>query len=228
MSKVTANYPSYSNSNVSVGGSTASTGVTDGVLTSSYGMSDSENSIYNYALSTLANILPQLNTFDSDTMENINSSVNAYKSSGISDINDLYNSSLYDIESDIASRFGNLDNSIFKDDVSELESERADAVSSFAQDVLSKRNELVSDELSQRYALVDLLSGLSNGIYGNALNLINTALGSSSNVNSYNNDLYNAFSKMENTSSGYNSNSFLSGLLGGADTSSIFGQLLGL
>lgn len=228
MSKVTANYPNYSSSEVSLGGSNAKTGVTDGVLTSSYDMSDAENSIYNYALDTLANILPQLNTFDTGTMANINSSVNAYRDSGITDINSLYKSSLYDIESDIASRFGNLDNSIFKDSVNDLESERADAVSSFAQSVLAKQNELVSDELTQRYALVELLSGVSDGIYSNALNLLGTALGSSSSANNYNSDVYDALSSMSSTSSSYSSQSLLSNLLNLGSNSSLFGGILGL
>lgn len=228
MSKVSTNYPSYSSSEVSLGGSTASTGVSDGVLTSSYDMSDSESSIYNYALSTLANILPQLNTFDSETKSSINSEVDAYRNSGIQDINNLYNSSLYDIEGDIASRFGNLDNSIFKDDVSDLESERSNAVSSFAQDVLSKQSELESDELTKRYALVELLSGLSDGIYGNALSALSSVLGSSSSLNNYNSDLYSALSDMASTNSNSDTSSLLSSLLNLSGNSSIFGTVLGL
>lgn len=229
MSKVSsANYPAYSSSSISVGDSTAKTGVKDGILTSSYDMSDAESAIYNYALNTLASILPGINTFDSDTLSSINSEVNAYKNSGIDKINDSYNSSLLDLENDAVSRFGNLDNSIFSDNLNDLEAERAGAVSSFAQDVLAKQSELQSDELTKRYALVDLLSGLSDDIYGNALKTISAALGSSSDYNNYNSSLYDAISALQSTNSRSSSNTtdaLLSSLLG---LSSGSGNLLNL
>lgn len=217
MSKVSsANYPAYSSSAISVGDSNATTGVLDGILTSNYDMSGDEASVYNYALKTLANILPQLNTFDTNTQSSIKSEVDAYKNSGIQTINDLYNSSLNDLENNIVSRFGNLDNSLFADNLDDIESKRADSVSSFAQDVLAKQSNLASDELTKRYALVELLSGLSGDIYNNALNAVGTALGSSSSANNYNNDLYNALSAIQSTNSGSgnNTNSLLSSLLG--------------
>lgn len=216
MSKVSSSdYPKYSSSSVSIGDSTATTGVLNGVLSSNYNMSDAESQIYNYALNTLASILPGINTFDTDTLNSIKSQVNAYKDDGIADINSLYNSDLTNLENDSVSRFGNLDNSIFTDNLGNLESERANAVSSFAQDVLSKQSELESDELTKRYALINLLSGLSDDIYSNALKTISTALGSSSDYNSYNSDLYsNALSALKSTNSSSSSNSVLSSLLG--------------
>lgn len=217
MSKVSsANYPNYSSSSVSMGGSTASTGVKKGVLTTDYDMSDNESAIYNYALSTLANILPQLNTFDTNTLSSIQSQVDAYKNSGIESINSIYNPMITNLENDIVSRFGNLDNSIFTDNLNDIESKRSDAVSSFAQNVLAKQSELESDELTKRYALAEFLNGLANNTYGNALSAISTALGGSANANNYNNDLYNAISALQNTnsSSNINANSLISSLLG--------------
>lgn len=234
MSKVTsANYPSYSSSSVSVGDSTANTGVKNGVLSSNYKMSGDQADIYNYALSTLASILPQLNTFDPSTEKSIQSQVDAYKNAGIEDINQTYNPMITSLENNISSRFGNLDNSIFGDDLSKIESERSKAVSSFAQDVLSKQSSLESDELTKRYALVNLLNGLADDTYNNALKTISTALGSSSSANNYNNDLYNALASMEriNSNSSNNTGSLLSSLLGlsgnsGNSDSSSIGSLL--
>lgn len=229
MSKVSsADYPKYSSSSVSVGKSKASTGVTNGVLTSDYNMSDDEANIYNYALNTLANILPQLNTFDTDTMSSIQSQVNAYKDSGLQSINKIYNPMITNLENDIASRFGNLDNSIFKDNLNDIESERSNAVSSFAQNILAKQSELESDELTKRYALATFLNGIANNTFDNALSAISTALGSSANANNYNNDLYNALNALKNTNSNsINPNSLISSLLGltGNPTSSLFSFL---
>ena len=229
MSKVSsADYPTYSSSAVSFGNSTASTGVKNNILTSSYDMSESESDIYNYALNTLASILPSINTFDTDTLSSIKSQVDAYKDAGISEINDLYNSSLTSLENDSASRFGNLDNSIFSDSLNDLESKRADAVSSFAQDVLSKQSELKADELTQRYALIELLSGLSNNIYSNALKAISTALGSSASYNNYNSDLYDALSDISSLGSNSKTSSLLSNLINEKGTGSLFSSILNL
>lgn len=223
MSKVSADYPSYSSSAVSVGDSKASTGVLNGILTSDYNMSDAESSIYNYALNTLASILPDVNTFNSDTQSDIKSEVDAYKNKGISTINDLYNSDLKNVENDAVSRFGNLDNSIFANNLDDLESERADAVSSFAQDVLAKQSSLESDELTKRYALIELLSGLSEGIYKNALSAISTAINGSSSANDYNTSLSNAISALQSTNSNSNTNltSLLSNIIGTTSGSSM-------
>lgn len=222
MSKVSsADYPTFSGSSVSIGGSKATTGVNNGVLSSNYQMSDGESAIYNYALNTLANILPGINTFDTGTQQDIQSQIDAYRNSGIEDINTLYNSSLMNLENDAASRFGNLDNSIFTDNLSNLESERSNAVSSFAQDILAKQSDLESDELTKRYALVNLLNGLTDDIYSRALKAISAALTGSSSLNSYNDSVYDALSAMQNRSSSSNNSttSLLSNLLGNSSSS---------
>lgn len=227
MSKVSSNYPSYSSSAVSVGDSTATTGVTGGVLSANYNMGQNESAIYNYALSTLANILPQVNTFSTDTINSMQSEIDAYKNSGINAINQIYNPMIASLENNIASRFGNLDNSIFGNNLNTIESQRSNAVSSFAQDIMAKQSELQSNELTKRYALVDLLSGLANNTYNNALNAISTALGGSTSANSYNSDVYKALSSMASTNQGTGTNSILSSLLGLSGNSN-YSSLLGL
>ena len=229
MSKVSSNYPSYNGSSVAVGDSTATTGVTGGILNANYNMGSNEAAIYNYALSTLANILPQINTFSTDTQNTMQSEMNAYKNSGVNAINQIYNPMIASLENNIASRFGNLDNSIFANNLNNIESQRSNAVSSFAQDILAKQSDLQSSELTKRYALVNLLSGVSNNTYNNALNAISTALGSSSSANNYNNDLYNAVSSIASTNSNSNNtpNSILSALLGLSGNSN-YSSLLGL
>lgn len=227
MSKVSsANYPQYTGSSVSIGNSAATTGVKDGILKSDYEMSEGQAAIYDYALSTLASILPKLNTFDTNTLASIQSQVNAYKDAGVKEINETYNPLITSLKNDIVSRFGNLDNSIFTNDLSSIESERADAVNSFAQNVLAKQSQLESDELDKRYTLVELLSGLSNDIYNNALKTLSTALSGSSDATDYSTQLYNALSNLSNAES-KNTNSILSNLLG-ISGGSLFGGSMDL
>src|SRR5574344_686618 len=146
MSKVSstpASYPTYTGSSISINGiPTSSTSLSNGTLNSSYNMSDSQKAVYNYAQSVLANILPQLNTFSPSTQEAMNSELNAYVQNGINDINSIYTPMITSTENDVASRFGNLDNSIFLDKLNEVEDKRSSAMNSFAQDILSKQSSL--------------------------------------------------------------------------------------
>lgn len=197
MSKVSSiDYPSFTNGQISVNGTpVANSTLANGVINSNYNMSDVEKYIYNYAQNTLANILPQLNVFSPDTMGSLQSQIDAYTNQGTNTIDSIYAPMIKSLKNDIASRFGNFDNSIFMDNLNSIESKRSQAVSSFAQDIMSKRNELINNELANRYAYADFLSQIQNQTANNILSYISAALGSSSNANSYNNNLYSALYK---------------------------------
>jgi len=218
MSKVSSvDYPSYTGSNVSVNGNNvSSTSLANGVLSSNYNMSDSEKAIYDYAQNTLANILPQLNVFSPDTQSNIQSQLDAYKAQGVDTINQTYTPMIKNLENDIASRFGNFDNSMFMDNLNGIESKRSDAVSSLSQDLLAKRNTLVDDQLNNQYTYADFLNNLQNQSYNNALSSISTALGGSSTANSYNNNLYSTLYKQAQASNSNSSSSAITSLLANA------------
>lgn len=176
MSKVSSqNY--FPSGSVDILGSSARTVGGENGISSSYSMSPTEARIYTYALDTLANSLPSVNVFDKNTIDEIQKLVDVYRDKGINSINSMYNSSLTDLKNDIVSRFGNLDNSIFGNSFNDIENSRANAVSSFAQDVLARTSDLKNEELSRRYALIDTLRGLSDGIYNKAINAINLSRG---------------------------------------------------
>ena len=216
MSKVSsADYPSYVGGQVSINNQPkATSGFANGAINSNYNMTDSEKAIYDYAQNTLASILPNVNTFSPDTLNALQSQLNAYKSNGENTINSIYTPMIKSMENDVASRFGNFDNSIFMDNLNNIESKRSNAVSAFAQDVLAKQSELEGNELNNRYNFINLLNGLQNQTYDNALSAINTALGSTSNANTYNSNLYNALYKqsLQNQNGTNNLNSTLSNL----------------
>lgn len=217
MSKVSsADYPTYTGGQVSINNQPVATAsLADGVLRSNYNMSDAEKALYDYAQQTLASIVPQVNVFSPETLSALQSQINAYKANGEDTINSVYTPMIKSLENDIASRFGNFDNSVFMDNLNNIESKRSDAISSFAQDVMAKQSDLENNELNKRYNYIDLLNTLQNQPIQNALNYINTALGSSSNANSYNTNLYNALYKqsLQNTGNTSGLNSTLSGAL---------------
>jgi hypothetical protein len=204
MSKVSSvgypNYPTYTNGQVSINNSpVASASLVNGAVSTNYNMPDSERAIYDYAQTTLANILPQVNTFLPETLNSFQSQLDAYTAQGTKTINNMYSPMIKNLQNDIASRFGNFDNSMFMDNLNSIESKRGDAVSAFAQDIMAKNSELVNNELKNRYAYIDLLNNMQNQPMQNALSYINTALGGSANANSYNNNLYNALYKQSSS-----------------------------
>lgn len=208
MSKVSSvDYPTYTSGQVSVNNKpVASASLVNGTVSSNYNMSDGEKAIYDYAQSTLANILPQVNTFLPETLNSLQSQIDAYTTQGTKTINNIYSPMIKNLQNDIASRFGNFDNSMFMDNLNSIESKRGDAVSAFAQDIMAKNSELVNNELNNRYNYINLLNTMQNQPLQNALSYVNTALGGSSSANSYNNNLYNALYKQSSSGQGDVSN----------------------
>lgn len=141
-----------------------------------YNMNQYEKALYDYAQKTLAQIVPNVNTFSADTLKNIQAQLDAYQNQGEQSINNMYAPLLYNLKNDIASRFGNFDNSMFLDNLNKIEYSRGNAIAQLAENILAKRNELVNDELSNRYNLINLLNALQGQSNSNAMNAISAAL----------------------------------------------------
>ena len=104
----------------------------------------------------------------------------------------MYTPMIDDLKTDIASRFGNFDNSVFMDNLNSIEENRAESINNLAQDVLAKRDELINNELSQRYTYLGFLQDLQNNINSNILNYISGSQQNSSAGNDYNARAYAA------------------------------------
>lgn len=188
MSKTTKTTPSY-NGNISVNGQSRANSWTDnGTVYSNYNMTDAEKAIYNYAQNALKDNMSQVNVFSPDVIKDMQSQVDAYTKQGQDIINNTYTPLITDLKNDIASRFGNLDNSSFMNNLNSIENKRATAESSLANDVMSKKNELVSDELQNRYDYLNFMNDIQNQMNDNILSYISKAVsnnsGSSSSSNS--------------------------------------------
>lgn len=138
----------------------------------SYNMNPYEEMAYNYANQSLYQNLPNVNVFSDNTMKNLNNEVNAYLKQGISNINSTYAPTIRQMQNDIARRFGNTNNSIFMDNLNDIESKRALAISDLAQDATLKRSELVNNELSNRYNYLNFLNNYQNQVYQNMLSTL--------------------------------------------------------
>lgn len=168
--------PQIVGGNISINGqSKANTNYQNGQLVTNYNMSPLEEQTLNYTQSKILNNLENINVFSPKTMDNIYKELNAYKLQGMNDINETYTPIIQELQENIASRFGNLDNSVFMDNLNSIESKRADAISDLATNLQSKQSSLINNELSNRYNYLNYLSNLQNSINNNMLNTINAS-----------------------------------------------------
>lgn len=187
-------YPNFSNGEVSLNGEVkASTKKTGDNISSNFNLSDFEEMALNYVQENFANNLKNINTFSPDTLKSINSQVNAFKNNAIKEIDGIYSPMINDLKNDIASRFGGFDNSAFLNDLKGIEANRASVVSSLAQDVEAKRNELQSNELAKRYEFLNFLSDYQNNFYDTLLNFVDSAQSNSEIGNSYSKNMSDSY-----------------------------------
>lgn len=149
----------------------------DGNISTNYNMSDDEESLLNYANSNLLKGLQDINVFSDEVQKNIQNQVNAYKSQGIKNINSTYTPMFRDLRNDIAARFGNLDNSVFMDNLNNIEQNRASAIEDLTQNILSKQAELYEQEMNYRYNYLNQLSAVKGDVNSNILSFLKMAAG---------------------------------------------------
>lgn len=180
-------YPSYSGGTIKVNGQKVATVKKKGdSINSSYNMPQTERGIYDYAQNALLSSLPNINVFSPEVQQGINSQLDAYKNQGMQTINSLYTPLLNNLKNDMASRFGNLNNSMFMDNLNNIEDKRAAAISTLAQNLLAQRNNLYDQEINRRYNYLNTMNNLQNQITDNMFKYLNLASQNSSSGNSYN------------------------------------------
>lgn len=186
-------YPSYSSGSVTINGkNVASTTKTKNGIQSSYNMTDTEKSIYDGIQNNLASSLSNLYTISDEKQAQWNSELEAYKNAGIKEINDIYTPMVNNLRDNIASRFGNLDNSIFLDNLDTITDKQVEAVSDLSNNIAMKQSELYSTELANRMSYISLLSSLNSTMNSNIMNYMQMALSNSESGNNYNSKSYQA------------------------------------
>jgi hypothetical protein len=185
-------YPSYSGGSVSVNGKkVASVTKKNGSINSTYKMSKAEKTLYNNIQKNLNKAVKNLGNFEKDK-KLWNQQLNAYKNNGIKEINSIYTPMETSLKNDISSRFGNLDNSVFLDKLSDITDNKAQAVANLSNSLLAKQDELYKNELSNRISYLSLLSGLDTNMNNRVLSILSQAQGNSSLGNNYGANAYNA------------------------------------
>lgn len=187
-------YPSYSAGSVEINGNNVATSTKKNKnnISSSYTMGDTEKSIYDGIQTNLATSLQDLFKISDETQNKWDAQLDSYKQSGIRNIENIYKPMETQLKNDIASRFGNFDNSIFMDNLSNITENKALAVSDLSEALLQKEDELYTNELANRLNYISLLSGLNTAMNNNMLSFMQLANANSSSGNSYNQNSYQA------------------------------------
>jgi hypothetical protein len=188
-----SSYPAYSTGNIVVNGNTVATTSKDkSGVTGSYNMSDTEKDIYDSVQSGLSSSLANLFEISDEKQALWNDELDAYKRNGIQEIEDIYTPMETELKNDIASRFGNFDNSIFMDNLSTITDNKAKAVADLTDSLLMKQDELYNDEMTNRMNYVTLLSNLNSIMNNNILSYLTASQSNSTSGNNYNNQAYTA------------------------------------
>lgn len=185
-----SSYPSYSGGTVTINGKDIAT-VTkkDGNIVSSYNMSKKDLDMYNSVQKNLNSAVKNLYNFSANK-KLWNQQLNAYKKQGIKNINSIYTPMEKSLKNDIANRFGNIDNSIFLSKLSDITDNKAQAVASLSDALLTKQNQLYAEELQNRINYISLLGGIQTNYTNTALAYLNMAKSNSESGNNYNSKSY--------------------------------------
>lgn len=199
-------YPAFSGGAVRVNGKTkASTTKNDDTVVLNYNMSDAEKNIYDSVLNNMSSSLGGLFTISDPQRQAWNNQLNVMQQQGLENIDNIYSPMQDSLKKDIASRFGNLDNSAFLNNLKKITDNKAKAAADLSYNLVLAQNDLYANELNNRMNLISLLNNLNNSINGNMLNYMNLSNQNSAAGNSYKqtaysnsqNNLYNQYQNMQ-------------------------------
>ena len=186
-------YPSYSGGTVNINGTNVSkTSKSGNSVNSEYKMNENEKNIYNSVQNNMANVLQDLFTISAPQRTEWQNQLSAMKNVGIHNINDIFNPLQISLKNDVASRFGNLDNSVFLDRLNSITDSKSKAVADLSNNLALAQNDLYNQEIQNRMNLLALLDGLNNSINNNILSYLGLANQNSNSGNQYNNLAYKA------------------------------------
>ena len=186
-------YPSYSGGAVSINGSNVSrTSRSGNSINSDYTMNQNEKKIYNSVQNNMANVLQDLFTISDPLRTEWQNQLSAMKNVGMQNINDIFNPLQITLKNDIASRFGNLDNSVFLDRLNSITDSKSKAIADLSNNLALAQSNLYNQEIQNRMNLLALLDGLNNSINNNILSYIGLANQNANSGNQYNNLAYRA------------------------------------
>lgn len=195
----TTKYPSYSGGAVNINGmNVAKTSRSGNSVNSDYNMNKTQKQIYDSVQNNMAGVLNNLFEISDPQRVEWQNQLSAIKNVGLQNINDIYTPLQNSLQNDIASRFGNLDNSVFLDNLNKITNNKSKAVADLSNNLALMQNDLYNQELQNRMNLLSLLDGLNNSINNNILSYLGLANQNANSGNQYNQARYQAMASQGN------------------------------
>ena len=186
-------YPSYSGGSVRINGTDiASVDKSGNKIHSNYNMSDAEARMYNSLQNNMASSMENLFSISDNERKQWQNELDALQKQGIQNINNSYTPMERNLKNDIASRFGNLDNSIFLNNLKNITNNKAQAVATLSDNLAAKQSNLYTQEIQNRMNLLNLLNGINSSINNRIIQYLNIANGNAASGSQYNQNAYNA------------------------------------
>lgn len=193
MGKTSKAYPQYGGGNVNINGkSIAYTSREGNNVVSHYNMSDNEKNIYDSVQNNMKSSLDNLFEISDPLRKSWDEQLKAIQNKGIENINDIYTPLQDNLRNNIASRFGNLDNSSFMNNLKKITNNKSKAIAELSNNLTLAQGDLYANELQNRINTINFLNGLNNSFNSNMLNYMGLANQNSASANTYNQAVYNA------------------------------------
>ena len=194
-----AKYPSYSGGAININGkNVAKISKNGNSINSDYYMGETEKKIYDSIQDNMSERLNSLLDISDPLREQWQNQLNAMQNTGIQNINDIYTPLQNNLKNDIASRFGNLDNSIFLDKLGAITNDKSKAMADLTNNLLTAQNDLYKQEILNRINVLALLDNLNNSINANILNYLEMAGQNANSGNQHNQASYQASMQRNN------------------------------
>ena len=192
-------YPAYSGGAVNINGfNVAKTSKKGDSVNSDYYMDKTQKQIYNSIQNNMADVLTNLFSISDAQRQEWNNQLSAMKNVGISNINNIYTPLQNNLKNDVASRFGNLDNSVFLDKLNAMTNNKSQAIADLSNNLALAQSDLYNQEIQNRINLLNLLDNLNNSINSNILSYLGLANQNSNFGNQYNQARYQATASQGN------------------------------
>ena len=192
-------YPAYSGGAVNINGfNVAKTSKKGNSVNSDYYMDKTQKQIYNSIQNNMADVLTNLFSISDAQRQEWNNQLSAMKNVGISNINNIYTPLQNNLKNDVASRFGNLDNSVFLDKLNAITNNKSQAIADLSNNLALAQSDLYNQEIQNRINLLNLLDNLNNSINSNILSYLGLANQNSNFGNQYNQARYQATASQGN------------------------------
>jgi hypothetical protein len=154
----------FANSSVAIGGNQISSTSRDanGNINTNYNISPQQQQAMDYDKAQIAQLLPTVNTIDPNTQKSLQSQAQAVENNGLTNLNYNYNQGMNNAVSDVARRFGGLNNQGVASETANLQNNYGLSQANLSNQYTGNLQSLQNNQLQQQYNYLQALQNNYN------------------------------------------------------------------